>query len=75
MKTCTKCHCRLPLRKFQSRRGSGDLQAVCTPCLSAARRLRDPLPALPRNPLQVRLNNHVNLWFGPVRREPFRSHA
>ena len=66
MKTCTKCHCSLPLRKFQARRGSGDLQAVCTPCLSAERRLRDPLPVLRPNPLQVRLNNTFNLWHHPV---------
>jgi len=75
MKTCTKCHCSLPLRKFQARRGSGDLQAVCTPCLSAERRLRDPLPALRRDPDEIKILNANNLWFGPVRREPMRSIA
>lgn len=75
MKTCTKCHCRLPLRKFQSRRGSGDLQAVCTPCLSAERRLRDPLPAVKRDPREVHISNTFNLWHGPVSRVLLRSHA
>lgn len=73
MKTCTKCSARLPLRFFPL--VNGNRQAACSCCLNAERRLRDPLPALRRNPLQVRINNVVELWHGPVRREPLRSIA
>ncbi len=73
MKTCTKCAARLPLRFFSVI--NGKVTAACAPCRNTERRLCDPLKPLRRDPLQVELNNHVNLWFGPVRREPFRSHA
>lgn len=75
MKTCTRCLCRLPLRKFQIRRGGLDRQAVCSLCLNSDRRLRDPLPAVKRDPREVHILNVTNLWFGPVRREPMRSIA
>lgn len=73
MKTCTKCAARLPLRFFPL--VNGKATADCAPCRNTDRRLRDPLKPLSADPLQVRLNNNLNLWFGPVRREPFRSHA
>lgn len=73
MKTCTKCAARLPLRFFPLINGKAT--AACAPCRNTERRLRDPLPALRQNPLQVRLNNTFNLWHGPVRRVPLRSHA
>lgn len=73
MKTCTKCAARLPLRFFPLINGKAT--AACAPCRNTERRLRDPLPAPQQNPLQVRLNNTFNLWHGPVRRVPLRSHA
>lgn len=73
MKTCQKCSCRLPLRKFPL--VNGKPQAQCSPCLNTARRLRDPLPELGRDAREVRINNLTQLWFGPVRREPMRSIA
>lgn len=75
MKTCTRCLCRLPLRKFQIRRGGLDRQAVCTPCLNSDRRLRDPLPAVKRDPREVHISNTFNLWHGPVSRVLLRSQA
>lgn len=73
-KTCTKCHRTLPLDAFP-RAGKRGLEPACTLCNNDARRLRTPLPAIKPDPVQVQMNNLVNLWFGPVRREPFRSHA
>ncbi|MFV7423968.1 hypothetical protein ACNPNN_12945 [Stenotrophomonas geniculata] len=73
MKTCTKCAARLPLRFFPLINGKAT--AACAPCRNTERRLHDPLRPLRRNPLQVRLNNLTNLWHGPVRRVPLRSHA
>ncbi|OUL17293.1 hypothetical protein B0X78_00235 [bacterium AM6] len=73
MKTCTKCAARLPLRFFPL--VNGKRQADCAPCRNTDRRLRDPLRPLHRDQVQVRLNNTFNLWHGPVRRVPLRSHA
>ncbi|HDS1537415.1 TPA: hypothetical protein ACOFD0_001279 [Stenotrophomonas maltophilia] len=73
MKTCTKCAARLPLRFFPLINGKHT--AACAPCRNTERRLHDPLRPLRRDPLQVRLNNLTNLWHGPVRRVPLRSHA
>ncbi|WP_313217477.1 hypothetical protein [Stenotrophomonas sp.] len=73
MKTCQKCSCRLPLRKFPL--VNGKPQAQCSPCLNTARRLRDPLPELGRDAREVRINNTFNLWHGPVSRVLLRSHA
>lgn len=73
MKTRTKCAARLPLRFFPL--VNGNRQAACSCCLNTERRLHDPLRPLRRDPLQVRLNNLTNLWHGPVRRVPLRSHA
>lgn len=72
-KTCTLCRARLPARFFQV--VSGKRSARCSPCLNTARRLRDPLPPVSRDPQEIRTNNVTNLWFGPVRREPLRSIA
>ncbi|HHA2912872.1 TPA: hypothetical protein ACOD97_000211 [Stenotrophomonas maltophilia] len=74
MKTCTKCHRYLPLIAFP-RAGKRGHEPACTPCQNDDRRLRAPLPPIVRNPLQVRINNVVQLWHGPVRREPMRSIA
>lgn len=73
MKTCTKCAARLPLRFFPLINGKPT--AACAPCRNTERRLCDPLKPLQRDPLQVRINNVVQLWHGPVRREPMRSIA
>jgi len=73
MKTCTKCAARLPLRFFPL--VNGKATADCAPCRNTDRRLRDPLRPLHRDQVQVRLNNTFNLWHGPVRRVPLRSHA
>ncbi|MGX9709988.1 hypothetical protein [Stenotrophomonas maltophilia group sp. LNF259] len=54
---------------------NGKHTAACAPCRNTERRLHDPLRPLRRDPLQVRLNNLTNLWHGPVRRVPLRSHA
>lgn len=73
-KSCTSCDRRLPLAQFASegKRGPG---STCIPCATDARRLRSPLPELPRDPVQIRLNNTFNLWHGPVSRVLLRSHA
>lgn len=73
MKTCPKCSCRLPLRKFPQ--VNGKPQAQCSPCLNTARRLRDPLAPIRRDPVEIAILNVTQLWFGPVRREPMRSIA
>ncbi|WP_223482338.1 hypothetical protein [Stenotrophomonas sp. OVS01A] len=73
MKTCTKCAARLPLRFFPL--VNGKATADCAPCRNTDRRLRDPLKPLRADPLQVQINNVVQLWHGPVRREPMRSIA
>lgn len=72
-KACTNCFASLPLRFFPL--VSGQRQARCSPCLNTARRLRDPLPPVSRDPQEIRILNVTNLWFGPVRREPMRSIA
>lgn len=73
-KTCTSCRRNLLLGQFASegKRGPG---STCIPCASDARRLRSPLEPIKPDPVQVRLSNVTNLWFGPVRREPMRSIA
>lgn len=73
MKTCTKCAAQLPERFFPL--VNGKRQAACAPCSNSARRLRDPLPALRRDPDEIKILNANNLWFGPVRREPMRNIA
>lgn len=73
MKTCTKCCARLPIRFFSVIKGK--VTAACAPCRNTERRLCDPLKPLRRDPLQVRINNVVELWHGPVRRELLRSIA
>lgn len=73
MKTCTKCQARLPLIAFPLVKGKR--QAACSWCLNTERRLHDPLKPLRADPLQVRINNVVQLWHGPVRREPMRNIA
>lgn len=73
-KACTSCHRRLPLDSFPSA-GKRGKERTCFICTNDARRLRTPLPPIAVDPVQVRLWNVTNLWFGPVRREPFRSHA
>jgi len=72
-RSCTRCAAVLPLRKFPL--VNGKPQARCSPCANSDRRLRDPLPAVKRDPREVHILNITNLWFGPVRREPMRSIA
>lgn len=73
-KPCTRCDRKLLPHQFASdgKRGPG---STCIPCATDARRLRSPLPAVPRDPVQIRLNNLTNLWHGPVSRVLLRSHA
>ncbi len=71
---CTKCARTLPLDSFQ-RAGSRGREPACIVCTNDARRLRTPLPEIPRDPVQVRINNTFNLWHGPVSRVLLRSHA
>lgn len=73
-RTCTSCNRRLQVGQMASD-GKRGPKSICVPCTTDERRLRSPLPEVPRDPVQVRINNHANLWFGPVRREPFRSYA
>ena len=73
-KRCTSCDRRLRLDQFASD-GKRGRKGTCIPCATDERRLRNPLAPIRPDPVQVRINNHANLWFGPVRREPFRSYA
>lgn len=72
-RSCTRCAAVLPLRKFPL--VNGKPQARCSPCANSDRRLRDPLPAVKRDPDEIKILNANNLWFGPVSREPMRSIA
>lgn len=74
MKPCTTCHRPLLPHQFASA-GKGLRKAICCPCANDDHSLRRPLPEIRRDPVQVHINNIANLWFGPVRREPFRSHT
>lgn len=73
-KPCTGCCRRLPVDTYPNagRRGK---EPTCTQCTNDTRRLRTPLPAIPRDPVQIQINNTFNLWHGPVRRVLLRSHA
>ncbi|WP_312321308.1 hypothetical protein [Stenotrophomonas sp.] len=73
-KPCTTCFALLLPHQFAPA-GNGTRKAICTPCSSDDRRLRRPLPEIPRDPVQVQLNNTFNLWHGPVSRLPLRSHS
>lgn len=73
-KTCSSCQRRLPVERFPLA-GKQGRAGTCGPCTNDARRLRSPLPDLPRDPVQIHLNNLINLWHGPVRRVLLRSHA
>lgn len=61
---CTRCCAVLPLRKFPL--VNGKPQARCSPCANSDRRLRDPLPAVKRDPREVHISNTFNLWHHPV---------
>lgn len=73
-RTCTGCQRRLPLDCFPLA-GKQGRTGTCTVCTNDTRRLRAPLPELPRDPVQVRINNTFNLWHGPVSRAPLRIAA
>jgi len=73
-KTCTGCHRCLPMDSFP-RAGKRGHEPTCAMCTNDARRLRSPLPELPSDPVQVRINNTFNLWHGPVSRAPLRIAA
>ncbi|WP_146033426.1 hypothetical protein [Stenotrophomonas sp. VV52] len=73
-KRCTSCERRLRLEQFASD-GKRGKSATCTACATDKRRMRDPLPPIPRDPAQVHINNAFNLWHGPVSRVLLRSHA
>lgn len=64
-KTCTSCQRRLQVERFPLA-GKQGRTGTCGPCTNDARRLRSPLPELPRDPVQVRLNNAAALWFHPA---------
>jgi hypothetical protein len=44
-------------------------------CEADIQRVRAQLAPVRIDPQQARLNNHFNLWFGPVCREPLRNAA
>lgn len=73
-KTCTGCCRCLPLESFPNA-GKRGKEPTCFMCTNDARRLRTPLPAIKRDPVQVQINNTFNLWHGPVSRVPLRSYA
>lgn len=73
-KTCTGCCRCLPLESFPNA-GKRGKEPTCFICTNDARRLRTPLPAIKRDPVQVQINNTFNLWHGPVSRVLLRSHA
>lgn len=73
-KRCTGCCRRLPLDSFPNA-GKRGKEPTCFMCTNDARRLRTPLPAIKRDPVQVQINNTFNLWHGPVSRVLLRSHA
>lgn len=71
-RTCSCCKRSLPAEAFpppQRRR------TECLLCEADIQRARARLAPVRVDPQQVRLNNHFNLWFGPVRREPLRNAA
>ena len=68
-KTCTKCVRSLPLQQF-NRAGKQGRSGVCVPCTNDMRRLRVPLPSIPRDPDEINWNNLTDLWFGFVRPNP-----
>ena len=74
MKTCICCRRRLPLDDFQ-RKGGGKRTSECRLCHNDKMRARVQLAPIPRDPVQVRINNAFNLWHGPVSRVPLRSAA
>lgn len=73
MKTCTTCHANLPLRFFYE--FNGKRFSACRPCISSDTRLRKPLPEIPRDAVQVRLNNAAALWFYPAQRTNLLRYA
>lgn len=68
-KTCTKCARSLPLQHFNSA-GKQGRSCVCVPCTNDMRRLRVPLPPIPRDPDEINWNNLTDRWFGFVRPNP-----
>lgn len=68
-KTCIHCDRSLPLQQF-NRAGKQGYASACTPCTNDMRRMRAPLPPIPRDPEQIEINNCMGLWFGPVRPMP-----
>lgn len=68
-KTCTGCCRCLPLESFPNA-GKRGKEPTCFMCTNDARRLRTPLPAIKRDPLQVQINNLACIWFGPTAPNP-----
>ena len=74
MHHCNACQRLLPDRDFPSNGARGRAR-TCAVCSNDVRRLRAPLPALSRDPEQIKINNAFILWHGPVNRELLRSAA
>jgi len=64
-RTCTSCNRRLLVGQMASD-GKRGPKSICVPCATDERRLRNPLPEVPRDPVQVQINNTFNLWHHPV---------
>lgn len=67
---CACCDRALPLQQFY-RAGGRVLRTECQLCHIDRRRIDAPaMKPIPRDAMQVRLNNLVCLWFGPARPQP-----
>ncbi len=72
MKACNACQRPLPPEAFP-KAGSRGREGTCTVCVNDRRRYRMPLPSIPRDPVQIDLNNRADRWYGFVR--PNLRHA
>ncbi|RFF46217.1 hypothetical protein [Xanthomonas campestris] len=65
-RTCTSCERVLAEAEFA--REGNRLRFECIPCRKDIKRTQYTLQPIPRDPLQIRLNNVAALWHGPVQR-------
>ncbi|WP_369913939.1 hypothetical protein AB8810_12995 [Xanthomonas sp. NCPPB 3005] len=65
-RTCTHCERRLPEDQFPL--AGGKRRGACRLCDNDVQRMRAPLAPILVDREQVRLNNAVSIWHGPVQR-------
>lgn len=68
-RACTACQRLLPDLAFPSKGRQGRAR-TCSVCVNDQRRLRAPLRPIPRDPIQIDLNNRTDRWYGFVRPNP-----